>query len=81
MKYNDLKLTERKEIAAPSYLDGVDLSMLNRGMHTGFFPDVCVMITAYAYNLDKVLGCIPGSARTTDPKTWKKKYLDGHRPS
>lgn len=55
--------------------------MLNRGMHTGFFPDVCVMITAYAYNLDKVLGCIPGSARTTDPKTWKKKYLDGHRPS
>ena len=21
-----------------------------------------------------------GSARTTDPKTWKKKYLDGHRP-
>ena len=38
MKYKDLKLTERKEIAAPSYLDGVDLSMLNRGMSIGFFP-------------------------------------------
>lgn len=38
MKYNVLKLTERKEIAAPSYLDGVDLSLLNREMHTGFFP-------------------------------------------
>ena len=38
MKYDVVKLTERKEIAAPSYLDGVDLSMLNRGMSIGFFP-------------------------------------------
>ena len=38
MKYKDLKLTERKEIAAPSYLDGVDLFTLNREMHTGYFP-------------------------------------------
>ena len=34
MKYKDLKLTERKAIAAPSYLDGVDLFTLNREMHT-----------------------------------------------
>ena len=38
MKYDVVKLTERKEIAAPSYLDVVDLSMLNRGMSIGFFP-------------------------------------------
>ena len=35
MKNDVVKLTERKEIAAPSYLDGVDLSMLNRGMSIG----------------------------------------------
>lgn len=38
MKYDVVKLTERKEIAAPSYLEGLDLSMLNRGMSIGFFP-------------------------------------------
>ena len=38
MKNNVVKLTERKEIAAPSYLDGVDLFTLNREMHNGFFP-------------------------------------------
>ena len=40
MEYDVVKLTGRKEIAVPSYLDGVDLYMPNREMYTGFFPSI-----------------------------------------
>ena len=44
------------------------------------FPVFCSLIDKGGFYIACAMGLYTGSARTTDPKSWKRKYLDGHRP-